>query len=179
MNARLSLRRNSDAGFTLIELMVAIAILGFIMLPIASGFFVGVRSINDTSNRFKASTDAQLLSIYLPPDVESATSATTTSSGCTGLVGTAKLQLVNAASTYKIVYTLSTASPWTLTRYVCSTGAAATPIVVARNIKDNVASSLVVTITASPFQVSVKVTELATTTSPTNYVFTVNGRGRT
>ena len=173
-------RPNSESGFTLLELLVSIAILGFIMLPLASGFFVGLRSVNDTSNRFKASSDAQLLSIYLPPDVESSTAASATLTiTCTGLVGTSKLQLTNTAGTFKVVYTLSTASPWTITRYICTTGAAATPVVVARNVKDNVASSLVVTVTGSPMtQVSMKVTELATTTNPTNFVFTVTGRKR-
>jgi hypothetical protein len=153
------------------------------MLPLASGFFVGLRSINDTSNRFKASSDAQLLSIYLPPDVQSATAASETLTiTCTGLVGTTRLQLVNAAGTFKVVYTLSTASPWKLTRYLCTSGTATQPIVVARNVKDSTVASSDVTlspVSGSPLtQVAMKVTELATTTSPTNFVFTVTGQRR-
>jgi prepilin-type N-terminal cleavage/methylation domain-containing protein len=170
-------RSRSDGGFTLVELLVAVTALGIIMAPIAGGMFIGYRTMDETSNRLAGGQDAQLLSIYLPPDVQSATEATTAPAGCGGLTGTPKLQLTGAS--FNVVYALSTSSPWTLTRYVCTSGTAASPVVVARNIKDAQPDSLVVTITGTPFtKVAMKVTELASRTDPTSYVFTVTGRRR-
>ncbi len=174
--------RRSDAGFTLVELLVAVAALGIIMVPLSAGIFVGFRAITSTANRLNSSTDAQLLSVYLPPDVQSASAATTTASGCTGLVGTVALQLRNADNSFNVVYSSSGGSatlPWKVTRYVCTTGAATKPIVVARNVKPAVTSPVTVAVTGSPMtKVTMTLIEASSTTDSSNYTFTVVGRRR-
>jgi prepilin-type N-terminal cleavage/methylation domain-containing protein len=69
-------QRHGEAGFTLAELLVVIALLGVISGVLAMAFVVSGRSASDTSQRLKESHDAQIASAYLATDVQSATSLT-------------------------------------------------------------------------------------------------------
>src|SRR5688572_11903328 len=74
-----------EAGFTLPELVLAVAILGLVMAPLTAGIIIFLRSFDDTEDRMVASHDAQLVSVYLPGDVQSATSVDTSGIGaCSG-----------------------------------------------------------------------------------------------
>lgn len=89
MNAIVA-RAKRDDGFTLIELLVGMAILGMVLGAIANALIVGLRTTNDTSQRFSESHDAQIASAYLAKDVQSAlsiTNATTPSCGSGALIG--------------------------------------------------------------------------------------------
>jgi prepilin-type N-terminal cleavage/methylation domain-containing protein len=65
-------RRNSDAGFTLLELIVVIVILGVIILPMGNLVIEYFTSTNSTQDRFSDSHDVQIVSAYLARDVQSA-----------------------------------------------------------------------------------------------------------
>ena len=178
MIPRLRVSARSEAGFTLMEMLVCIAVLGIIMVPFARGMFFGYNTMSATTNRAKASLDSQFLTTTFPNDVASAESALTTGISCTGVTGTAKLQLKSVDNTFNVVYGLSSTTPAVLTRYVCTSGAASSPVVLARDVKDS--SSVTVTVTGSPFtKASMTVTEAkAATNDVTNYSFTVTGSRR-
>lgn len=170
----------SEAGFTLIELMMAIVILGIIIGPLTAGLIVGLRTSADTQNRLTGSNDAQMLSIYLPPDVQSADDAITSAISCTGVTG-AVLQLKSTVydTSFNVAYAVILASDgsYQLVRNTCPAG---TQKIIARNL----ANATAVTITRTPAsgtlqRVSMQVTEKATAGDPTNYVFTVTASRRT
>lgn len=63
------LSRRSDAGFTLVELLVAIVILGVVAAPIANAVIVSIRNTDATSARLAVSHDAQQSAAFFAQDV--------------------------------------------------------------------------------------------------------------
>jgi len=61
-----------ESGFTLIELVVVTAVLGIILSSIAGAFIVVIRTVGVTQERTSQSHDAQILSFWLVPDLQSA-----------------------------------------------------------------------------------------------------------
>lgn len=119
----------SQAGFTLFELLVVVAVGGIIAIPLMAWVVLGVKSEASNQVRSAESTAANLISRYLPPDV-AASSAVTNVGGvdCTGGVrtgGTVVLSVVRvAASGSRVaVYTArtSTSGGHELVRRVCDT----------------------------------------------------------
>ena len=68
---RVSPRQRGDAGFTLVELVVAIVLLGIIAVPLGSALLSFFRNTNATSDRLAESHDAQISSAYFGQDVQS------------------------------------------------------------------------------------------------------------
>lgn len=60
-----------DSGFTLVELLLVIAILGVIMVPIADLVMGALRQTNQSSGRLSESHDAQISAAYWASDVAS------------------------------------------------------------------------------------------------------------
>jgi prepilin-type N-terminal cleavage/methylation domain-containing protein len=184
-------RRRSDGGFTLVEIMVSIAIVGILVVPLARGMFVGARAMSATSNRFTSSSAAQLLSLYFPTDVQGADAASTTSS-CSG-VSNAKVQLTADDPTtgvgvvlYVVYWVRNTSSnEYDLIRSqwntaTCSSAAAKTTVV-ARNLIDALAANVAATVTTTSGLlqgVTLKMTEKTTSADPTPYVFYVTADRR-
>jgi len=179
-------RCRGQAGFTLIEMMMAIAITGIIIGPIGGAVFLGLRTADETSNRYASSNDAQTLSVWLPPDVQSAgnqvgdvvTSGNTECSGVTNVLRLKWRETQGTTNTYIAAYATSlnaNTGIYQLKRFYCVNGGAATTHVVARNL----ASATAATATVSTTKVTMTVTARATPTSPTSYVYTVSGYRRT
>jgi prepilin-type N-terminal cleavage/methylation domain-containing protein len=181
-------RWRSERGFTLVELLVGISIVGIIMPAIVGAMYVGYHTTNSTSNRLAGSNDAQFLSIYLPIDIKSADSAVTVPSGtitCTGVTaGTGRLKLTSNAygdstgmAAAVVVYWVQTVTPsgqptkYFLTRSNCTSGTATQSIVVARNLATSGAGT---SATCTTTRCSLTVTEKALT-GETAYVYTVSG----
>lgn len=76
--------RRVDEGFTLVELLVVVAILPLIAGAIAAGFITTLMNKNDTQSRISDSHDAQLTSDYFVRDVQSADSVSTSGSSFCG-----------------------------------------------------------------------------------------------
>ena len=75
-----------QTGFTLIEIIVGMAILGVLMTAIGSALIVGLRTYLDTGTRLSENHDAQISSAYLANDVQSAMTITVPGSAanCSG-----------------------------------------------------------------------------------------------
>jgi len=63
--------RRPDDGVTLIELLVAIVLLGIIAVPLGNAVISFFRTTNATSNRLAESHDAQITAAYFAQDVQS------------------------------------------------------------------------------------------------------------
>lgn len=63
-----------EDGFTLVELLIGIAIAGMLIAVIGSAMVVGLKTTDATTQRLSESHDAQVTSAYLANDVQSATS---------------------------------------------------------------------------------------------------------
>jgi prepilin-type N-terminal cleavage/methylation domain-containing protein len=129
-----------DSGFTLVELLVAIAILGIIVPTITTAIVLGLKVTSATTAQLAASHNRQLLAGFFTSDVQSAvtiadeTSADTTTCMSAGetLVGRLSWTDVNSAgtSTARVVtYVTATVSgEKQLIRHAC-TGAVMSSVV--------------------------------------------------
>jgi prepilin-type N-terminal cleavage/methylation domain-containing protein len=90
-------RIRDDRGFTMIELLAVVLILGIIIGPISRAIIVGIKTTDATTTRLRESNDRQFLSRYWPADVESANDYCITS-GCTGVVICTRSGVASAAS---------------------------------------------------------------------------------
>jgi prepilin-type N-terminal cleavage/methylation domain-containing protein len=68
--------RRDDAGLTLIELLVVVALLGLIGTTLGMAIQVGLLNFGGASTRVSNSTDAQIVSLYFPADVQSTGNST-------------------------------------------------------------------------------------------------------
>lgn len=68
---RLDPARRDDRGVTLIELLVAVAILGIISVPLGNALISFFQHTDETTNRLSESHDAQIASAYFAQDVAS------------------------------------------------------------------------------------------------------------
>src|SRR5437763_10399832 len=77
---------DAQDGFTLVELIVGMAIAGIIFGAIAGALIVGLETTDTTSQRIAESHDAQITSAYLANDVQSAATVSVSSAGgsCSG-----------------------------------------------------------------------------------------------
>ena len=64
-------RERGDDGFTLIELILSVAILGIVSAALLEIVFQYVKTTSDTSSRLNESTDQQFISTYWQDDVSS------------------------------------------------------------------------------------------------------------
>ncbi len=177
---------NREAGFTLVELLLAIVVMGMIMAPLTAGVIVGLRTTADANNRLAGSNDAQLLSIWLPPDVHSAgnqagdvVAAPTANTECSGVTNLLRLrwrETQSSTTTFIAAYAVqSNSGTWRLVRYSCVHAGAATTHVIARNIAGSSAATVAVTGT----RVELTVQTAGTATDPSGYTFKISGNRRT
>jgi prepilin-type N-terminal cleavage/methylation domain-containing protein len=69
MNAR---KLTNEDGVSLIELLVAVSILGVLMTVLASALFVGFGTTRDTHTRLDQSNAEQIVTMYVTKDVQGA-----------------------------------------------------------------------------------------------------------
>lgn len=144
---RLSLRHGSDAGATLVELLVALVIGTLITGAIASALIVGFRTSDDTTTRLAESHDEQIIANYLQVDVTSSapsgiTTASSDASGCASapVLGSSSVVVLPYASgagddSRRSAYRLEPgATGRKLVRYHCPTGGVSERILLASNV---------------------------------------------
>ena len=140
-------RAHDEVGFTLIELLLVVAILGIVVVPLGAAIMIGLRTTDATQNRVKSSHDAELVSIYLPADIQSVGNkqddvvvAPTANTDCSGVQNLVRLRWTSTEAlgdphTYVAAYAIGqSAGEWQLTRYYCVDSTQATSTVVARNL---------------------------------------------
>jgi prepilin-type N-terminal cleavage/methylation domain-containing protein len=177
-----------EGGFTLVELLVGVTILGIIVVALGAAFGIGVRAFDNTTNRLSSSNDAQRVSTYFPPDVQSASRVSATKTNpisCNG-VSNAKVQLSSADPTGSVqrivVYWVRNGAELVRSAWNGSScgGLAAQTIVVARNVKGINDVTVTRIPTSGTLQgYSMSVTTKTTNNDPAGYSFTVTGRLRT
>lgn len=69
-------RTPREGGFTLVELIVSIAILGVVMLAVTSAFFAALQADRGTDGRLDASRDVQNATTYFADDGQGAAAVT-------------------------------------------------------------------------------------------------------
>lgn len=84
--------RPADDGFTLVELIIAIGIMGLLVSTLVGVLFASVRANSETRERLDGTRDEQISSVWFAPDVQGATSVTTGGAATCGS-GTALLDL--------------------------------------------------------------------------------------
>jgi prepilin-type N-terminal cleavage/methylation domain-containing protein len=84
--------RRRDAGFTLVELLLAVTILGIIAVPLTGAFLLLLKTNGAIGDRVSAAHDELMLAGYWPQDVQSTTSISTTdTTTCAAVAGGATL----------------------------------------------------------------------------------------
>jgi prepilin-type N-terminal cleavage/methylation domain-containing protein len=73
-------RRDRTAGVTLVELLIAVTLLGVIMTVLSTTLFMGLRTTRDTRTRLLQSTGEQLATTWLTRDIGHASTVLVNSS---------------------------------------------------------------------------------------------------
>ncbi len=187
-----------DDGFTLVELLVAITILGVIALPLSTAMTTGLRFIGRSDQKFNDSRSALISAAYFAGDVAAAnTVVPNDASACGG--GTALVSFgsrdatagvaapVNTEVSY--VYDTSVAANQKLLRKSCVNGGAATTSTAAVSLGAapvvtcfDTAGALKASCAAAD-RVKMVVTQAANLASPSDptpaaYTFTLEGTRR-
>jgi large repetitive protein len=143
--------RRDDDGFTLIELVITMVIVGIVMTAIVGALVVMLRTDAGATARLDETRGTQQLTTYFATDVQSTgygsdTTTPTTASVCTVSAPTPNANAVQmtwtevipngTSSTYYVSYRYEPlGTDWVLVRYACKAGALApTRIVVARSL---------------------------------------------
>jgi prepilin-type N-terminal cleavage/methylation domain-containing protein len=129
----------SDGGFTLVELVVSIAILGVVMVGVTAVMLTALVTDRQTGTRLDESRNVQFVAAYLADDVQGATSVVTGGTARCG-TGTAALELRGAsfdpgslsAQVTVVSYVLTTSTvdgvaTGALHRYACAAAASPAP----------------------------------------------------
>lgn len=119
-------RDSSDDGFTLVEVLVCIVILGIVMVALCAAVMIGLRSTNNANVKFDESNAAQFTALHFSSDVQGAESVSIDDETST-CGGAAKLKLTSTSADRIVAYAVTGSSPSTLVRRVCSP-ASATPM---------------------------------------------------
>lgn len=183
----------ADDGMTLIELLIAMAIMLVITTPIVTSFVLTLGTTATADQDTTNSTDAQVLSSYFDHDVANADTVTTTTScgasgGSTSVLGTTWL---DGATQHVVAYqavedtalqaTLSAAHVYRVTRYDCTGGGSAS-VVVARSasaIPTVLCDTAACTGTPStPSTVTMTINELPKKPGDAPFVLTLTGTRR-
>ncbi|MFL6238894.1 MAG: prepilin-type N-terminal cleavage/methylation domain-containing protein [Actinomycetes bacterium] len=140
---RLAAPRANDHGFTMLELIIAMMIMGIILAPLASAFFLAVGTTKTSAQTVKDSADAQLLSSFFADDVASSDTVSRLT-GCGGANTVVQFHWVDGAIDRTVAYAwtrdpateaeLNVTPVYRLSRIACTVPGQSTPTVVLRTL---------------------------------------------
>lgn len=92
-----TLRRpqRTDEGFTLVELVIAVAILGVVMSAVCAAMLVALKTNKETGQRLGKSNDVQYAATWFAEDIASANSVTANTAAVCGAAAPAVLNLTS------------------------------------------------------------------------------------
>lgn len=181
----------TDAGLTMIEMLLVVMILGVIALPLTT-VLIGIITIPAESQQRVADTsDAQLLAAYFENDVQSTDTVDTTGCSASGVAlalhwtdvtAPATLSSPETTVTKTVVYQVSAASA-TMTRTYCdSTGVTDTQTILSSLDTANppvfVCDGVACPGTGSPRTITVTATETPSLHDTANYTFSLSATRR-
>lgn len=108
-----------EEGMTLIELLVALAILGLVMSAIATAFFTYLENLESTNKRYSSSNDGEAAAAFFANDVQSANLLTSDVCESAGVGSTPSPGSPAPIVSFRITDTV-TASPSTTQQVVVS-----------------------------------------------------------
>ncbi|MCU1676621.1 MAG: hypothetical protein JWM93_1379 [Frankiales bacterium] len=166
--------RTRDAGFTLVELIVAIAIFGIISTVTIAIVFQSEKTFTTTDKRVNESVDRQILLPYFVKDVESASTIATTGGTCgaggtvIAVITSTDIDALNVSTARQQVYRFASATG-VLTRSECVGAAAAVVTTVARHLSTVAAQAPILTCVATCATSNAVVTLTMTDTSAVQF----------
>jgi hypothetical protein len=86
-------RANDEHGMTVAELMVAVMLTAVVMIPLASGIFLALRTSQTSEGRIEESSSANVLASYFGTDVQNAVSVGVNVNEATGACGGAAMNV--------------------------------------------------------------------------------------
>src|SRR5205823_5391884 len=104
------LRRRHDGGFTLVELLISVTILGILIAAIANAMFVALHATVSANDRLTESNDALVAATYFDDDVQGAQSVsvgTTANCGSAACSAFVQVNLTVREQSGNYVYTLT------------------------------------------------------------------------
>jgi prepilin-type N-terminal cleavage/methylation domain-containing protein len=194
------MNEHEESGFTLVELLMAIAILAIIAMPLSMGFITGLRFIGRSDEKLNDSRSSLISAGYFAGDVASSNTILKNDAAACG-TGTALVSFIWSDATAGVsapvnnkvsyMYDVSVATNKQLVRRYCANGSvtptksvaalslSVTPVVTCYNAGNVVNATCV-----KARWVKMFVTQKANTKSPSNpvpvsYTFTLEGTRRT
>jgi prepilin-type N-terminal cleavage/methylation domain-containing protein len=119
-------RGGNDDGFTLVEMLLCIVILGIVFTVLTAALMIGLRSTSRANVKLDESNAAQFTAMHFTSDVRAADTITV-NSATASCGGAAALKLTSVEADRVVAYAV-TGSPLQLVRRVCNP-ASATPFV--------------------------------------------------
>jgi prepilin-type N-terminal cleavage/methylation domain-containing protein len=116
-----------EDGFTLVEMLVCVVVLGIIFTVLTGALMIGLRSTSSASVKFEESNAAQLTALYLTRDVQGAETITV-NDATSSCGGSAKLKLTSSNADRVVSYAVTGTTTLSLVRRLCSP-ANTTPVV--------------------------------------------------
>jgi len=132
-------RAGREGGFTLVEMLVCIVVLGIVFTVLAGALIIGFKSTSNAHVKFDESNAAQFTALHFTGDVQSAdTIAVDSVTAACG--GAAELKLTSTEADRVVAYAVTGSPTLQLVRRVCSPAAASPAVTVLAPVIANTSS---------------------------------------